>query len=326
MTRSTRYFMLGSVATLLVGLCVGLTAYYTGYAPAGLLGTPEPEELMYVPKDVAVVAYANVRDVMNSALRQRLRDLAPGTREHGQEEFQRETGINIETDVDRVVACMTAEDATSKREGALVLVRGRFDEPKLEGVARDHGGSIADYRGKRIISHVSEKTDQQMGMAFLAPGLIAIGSDGLVRRAIDLGQGGESVVSNDELMKLIGEMDSGNAWAVGRFDAITAQARLPEGVLSQIPPITWFSASGHLNGGISGVVRAETRDEAAAQNLRDVVRGFMALAKMQAGAKPELQAVLQSLELSGTGNTVAISFSVPTEAFDAMTPRREPGR
>ena len=31
------------------------------------------------------------------------------------------------------------------------------------------------------------------------------------------------------------DMDDGNAWAVGRFDALISQAKLPEGVVSQIP-------------------------------------------------------------------------------------------
>ena len=47
-------------------------------------------------------------------------------------------------------------------------------------------------------------------------------------------------------------------------------------------------------------------------------RGFLALAKMQAGSRPDVQAMIQSLELGGTGNTVALSFSVPSQLFDAI--------
>jgi len=76
--------------------------------------------------------------------------------------------------------------------------------------------------------------------------------------------------------------------------------------------------STHIDGGIRGVIRADARDEEAANNLRDVVRGFMALAKMQAGSRPEMQAMMQSLELGGTGKTVALSFDVPSQVFDAI--------
>ena len=85
-----------------------------------------------------------------------------------------------------------------------------------------------------------------------------------------------------------------------------------------------FSACGRSGDrppiGFNGVVRAETRDDESANNLRDVVRGFMAMAKLQAGSKPELRPLMQSLELGGAGHTVALSFSVPAQAFDLIGP------
>src|SRR5206468_1855587 len=46
--------------------------------------------------------------------------------------------------------------------------------------------------------------------------------------------------------------------------------------------------------------------------------GFLGLAKLQAGTRPGFQAMMQSLELGGAGNTVALSFSIPGEIFDAF--------
>lgn len=325
MTRGTRFFLFGSVATLVLGLAVGLAAYYTGFPLGALSRSGAPEELRYMPKDATLLAYANVRDVMNSELRQRLRALEPEGQRNGQREFQERTGINIEADVDRVVACMTSGEADEDHGDGMVLARGRFDEVRLEGLAREHGGNVEQYKGKRMMTHHAEFADGgDMAMAFLEAGLVALGSDRLVRGAIDLAGGGENVTANDDLMRLVGEMDAGNAWAVGRFDALAKRARLPEGVKQQLPPINWFAAEGHVNGGLSGVLKAEARDEAAANNLRDVVRGFMALAKLQTSAKPELQALMQALELGGTGTTVSLAFSVPAEIFDAMAVKGAP--
>ena len=119
------------------------------------------------------------------------------------------------------------------------------------------------------------------------------------------------------------DIDDSNAWAVGRFDALMSQAKLPEGVASQIPAVKLFSASGHINGGLSAVIRAETRDDQAAQNLRDVVQGFLALAKLQSNTQPELQALVNSLQLSGTGKTVALSFQVPSQVIDAIAAAKQ---
>jgi hypothetical protein len=121
------------------------------------------------------------------------------------------------------------------------------------------------------------------------------------------------------MMGMISEVEgNANLWAVGRVEALAKNAKLPEQLASQIPQVTWFSASSRINGGLSGELRAEARDDEAAKNLREVVQGFLALVKMQAGNKPEMQSLVQSLQLSGSGKSVALSFQVPAEFINAM--------
>ena len=319
MTRRTRFFLFGSIAFLLVGLCTGLVAYYSGLPMRAFGQSDTPSELSYVPADAAVVAYANVHDIMRSELRQKLHAAMP-EREDGQEEFERHTGLNIERDIDRVVGFLVPGPDSEKHRG-MVIASGRFDVVRLEGLAREHGGQVEEYRGKRLITRAPQAEgtgdNRPMTVAFLMPGLVALGDTDSVKRAID-GVGGQNITANKELMDLVRDIDDSNAWAVGRFDAIMSQAKLPEGVMSQIPAVKWFSASGHVNGGVSGMLRAEARDEQAAQNLRDVVNGFLALARLQAGNKPEMQSLVTSLQVSGTGTTVAVSFSLPTEVIETL--------
>ena len=121
------------------------------------------------------------------------------------------------------------------------------------------------------------------------------------------------------MTKLIDHVASGNVWAVGRFDVLSKQANLPAEVQSQMPQLTWFSAMGHVNGGLAGTVTVEARDEEAAKNLRAVVGGFIGLAKMQAAGKPELNALTQSINLNAdSGTTVSVSFTVPSAAIEAL--------
>jgi hypothetical protein len=331
MTTKTRYFVIVSLLVMGVGLGTGLVAYYVGLPMGAFQRNGGPDELQYIPRDATVIAFANVQEVMNSELRRKLRRVVPMP-ENGQREFENETGINIETDIDRVVAALNPDPGGTKVPGAgMVLARGRFSETKIEALMRDHGAHVEDYKTKRLIvgdlpDAVKPVSSSGLSVAFLEPGLVAVGSTTLIRRAIDLHQTGDnpqaglqSVTGNEELMTLVRSLDmSGNAWAVGRFDALTSQAHLPEKVAGQLPSITWFSVSGRVNGGIHGIIRAEARDDEAANNLRDVVRGFLALAKMQAGARPEFQLMMQSLELGGTGKTVALSFAVPAAVFDMV--------
>ena len=71
MTRRTQRFLFLGVAILVVGLGTGLVASYVGFANLGIV-SDGPAELSYVPVDATVVAFANVREVMDSAVRQKL--------------------------------------------------------------------------------------------------------------------------------------------------------------------------------------------------------------------------------------------------------------
>ncbi len=208
--------------------------------------------------------------------------------------------------------------ANRPQEGALVLARGRFQADRLEAMAVEHGATVVEYQGKRIITHTGDGGDAKMALGFIEADLVAFGSENSVHRAIDARRENRNVVSNNQMMALVAEMDNANAWAVGRFDAIAKEARLPTEIQSQIPTIAWFSAAGHINGGLSGVLKAEAKDDQSAQNLRDVVRGALALAKLNAGNKPGFQQMVDSLQLSGEGKTVALAFSVPTEMLDVI--------
>jgi hypothetical protein len=312
MTKKTRLFLLIAAGVLVVGLGTGLIASYMGLSALALRGADGPDELQYVPSDAAVVAYANVRDVMNSELRQKVRQMRPASER--KDDFEEKTGIDIESDIDEVVAAVSA---AAEHEKALVIARGRFNEVRIEGLIREHGGRVENYKGTRLLTHSGEK-DREMALAFVEPGLVAFGSAAAVRQAIDRKAGGPNITTNEEVMGLVRDIDDGNAWAVGRFDAIARSARLPREVAGQLPPINWFAATGHVNGGVRGLLRAEARDEVAAQNLRDVLRGFMALARLQSNAKPELTTMMNSLELGGQGKTVSLAFSVPSEVIDML--------
>jgi hypothetical protein len=336
MTKRTRYFLIGAVGFLVVGLAVGVVAYYGGI-PGAFAQNAGPRELRYVPKDAVVVAFANVQELMNSQFRQHVKALEPDAKQSGQDELRNATGIDVERDIDYVVAYMTvAPGANGEKRGA-VLARGRFDVPRIQAFIREKNGVERDYRGKKMFfapeppatendnaspeDSAMRHARSTMAVVFLADNVVGLGSESALKQTIDLEHGQLNVTANDELMKMIGGVDRGNAWAVGRFDMLTSGAHLPEQVASQIPPITWFSASGHVNGGMSATLNVEAKDAAAADNLRQVINGFMALARMQAGAnsnKPEMAAMLQSIQLGGQDKTVSVSFTLPAQALDLL--------
>lgn len=336
MTKRTRYFLMGSVVFLTVGLVGGLVAYFGGIP--GALAQAGPSELRFVPKDAVVVAYADVQQLMHSQFRQQVKEFEPGESK-GQDEFEDATGINIEQDVDYVLACLlpsASPAAAGMDKAGFVIAKGRFDKGRIESFIVSHGGRVQNYGGRKLyLAPPRQETATDQGehrhgfdgaLAFLDNEVVAFGSQGGVKQAIDMQtRGAEAVKENTDLYKMIRNVEGGNAWAVGRFDVLTQNATLPEELASRIPPITWFSATGHVNGGVSGTLSVEAKDDAAAENLRQVVQGFMALARLQAGSnakQAEMAAMVNSIQLSGTGNTVAVSFSVPAEALEMLKPKK----
>lgn len=337
MNKKTRYFMAASAAILAAGLCTGLVAYYGGGFPSLSASRTGPAELSYVPADATVVAYADVGEVMASQLRQRLKQtIMPD--ERGQKEFYEHTGIDIERDIQYVVAAVTS--AAPENANGLVVARGNFNPTQLETLAREHGGVVEEYKGKRLVTVAgdgpnrveAERRDDErsaiqvrhdhphrMTLAFLEPGLVAIGSEAAIKSSIDAQLTAHSITSNEEMMELVSDIERGNnAWAVGRFDAIASEARLPSEIRNRLPAVKTFAVMSHIDGGVAGTLRAEARDDESADNLRQVVQGFLALGRMQAQSDPKIAALLSSLQLSGTGKTVALSFAVPSEIFEML--------
>jgi hypothetical protein len=314
MTKRTRLFLLVTAGILAAGLGTGLVASYMGLQNLTLIGGDGPAELAYIPADARFVAYANVRDVMDSEVRRKLSGLQPGANT-GADRFKEQTGIDLETDVDYVVAAQSGTSDTDATEGEppLVLARGRFDQVRIEGLIREQGGVVEDYKGSRLLVHETMK----LAVAFVEPGLAAIGTPDAVRIAIDTKASGADVKDNDELMRLVREVDDGDGWVVARFDAF-ASSRLPADVVKQLPAISWFSATAAIDTGLQGQLRLEARDEESAQNLRQVIQGFVALARLQANQQAQLAELLNSLQLEGVGKTVSVSFAIPSELIDVL--------
>jgi hypothetical protein len=312
MTRRTRLFVLIAAGILVAGLGTGLLASYMGIQNLTLIGGNGPDEFAYVPADAQVLGFANVRDVMDSEVRRKLVELHPGAA--GADRFQERTGINLSTDVDSVTAAISSDTTQGP---PLVLARGRFDLVRLEGFAREEGGVVEDYKGKRLITH------DDFAVAFVEPGLVALGSPAAVRRAIDTKAAGTgNITDNEELMRLVRQVDDGTVWGVGRFDALTG-VNLPAEVRDRLPAISWVSIKGLINGGIEGLISAEARDDQAAQDLRQVVQGFVALGRMQSGPNhPEIADFINSIQLTGQGRTVSLGFSLPSAMIDAIAALR----
>ncbi len=327
MNKRTRNFLVGSATVVMLGLGVGLVAFYNGGMPL-MSSSRGPSELAYLPADSVVVGYANVREVMDSDFRLKMKSLVPTGEE--KDEFLQHTGIDIERDIDTVLAASTVNAAD---KNGVIIVRGRFNDGQIEGMIRGQGGTVEQYQGVRVVvanpanmvhnsempRDVVEGQHTSMALAFLDTGLLAVGTEAAVKAAIDAKASGNNATTNEALMKYINEIQAGqSAWAVGRFDAIQQSPELPEQIKQHLPAVQWFSVSTRINGGVSGALRAEAADDAAAENLRDVIRGGLAMGRLFSGDDPKMKMLLDSLQMSGSGKTVSLTFAVSPEVIDVL--------
>jgi hypothetical protein len=330
MTKRTRLFVFVSGGILAAGLGTGLVAAYVGgFQNLGILTPSSADELSYLPSDAKAVAFANVREIMDSELHQKLSAMAPRN-DNGLAKFEEETGVDVTRDVDYVFAAVGGNAASGDTAGLhgapLVMARGRFDNVRIEGLVRSKGGVVEDYKGIRLLTIAEPNGSMNGGLAFVEPGLIAMGELAAVRRAIDAhSSGAASAASNDDLMRVIKGANDGNAWVVARFDALSSAGQVSPEILQRLPAINWLTVTGHVNGGVRAAIRAEARDEAAAKNLREVVTGMLALAKLGAGQHAEVSALVNSIELGGDGNNVSLGLSVPMEVIDHLAALRTAG-
>jgi len=333
MSPRTRYFLIGSSLVILVGVGAGLVAVYGNGLPLRT-STVGPAELAYVPSNATAIVHANVHDLLGSSLVAALRH-GPAAN-HEKDPVFTSTGIDLDHDIDSVTASFT-QDA-SGHGAPISLLRGRFDQKKIEGFATEHGAVAEDYAGKRLLSipdgqmpsmptagspdgksGESGNRANSFGLAFLEPGLVAIGDMVAIKRAIDTASSRTDVSKNADIMKLVADVDSGGmVWAVGQFDAVAHVAPLPEAIKSQIPALQWVAVTARIDDHISGRVHAEAADPKAADNLRGVVNGAIAAARMMAAQNPKLDAALNGFQATGTGKTIEVTFSVPADAFQAF--------
>ena len=243
--------------------------------PLAQVGGTAASDLSFVPAAAEVVAFADVRRVMDSGLRQKLHsDLSQSSGRHNQ---LQEIGLDLERDVDSVVvATLPAAEGSAPPQMPLLLARGRFDNALIEATIRNAGGTPTEHRGYRFVAN------DRVAVAFIETGFIVAGGPAAVRLSLDTKAAGSGSITEDEsLVRLVRRVDDATTWVVADFQALQSTKLLPGAMAGQLPSITWLAASGDVGDGLSARIFAEGRDERAAQDLQEVVRGFVALARMQ---------------------------------------------
>src|SRR5690242_5185053 len=128
MSKRTRLFVAGALAILAIGVGTAGLASYAGLNAVNFLARATSRDLAFVPDTAQFVAYADVRRVMDSGLRQQL---VPSLDSSSAEKNPlQQIGLDLERDVDSVLVA-SLPGGTRPEGTPLLLARGRFDTGRI---------------------------------------------------------------------------------------------------------------------------------------------------------------------------------------------------
>ena len=149
--------------------------------------------------------------------------------------------------------------------------------------------------------------------------MLLLGETSYLREMLDAGEGRSASAS--ELLESIGpETSAGETfWLLGS----TSGAIPPVlGEANVLPPLQAFSLSGRLDAELVLRARGRAQTAEAAQQLADVLRGLVALGRMNAGnANPELARLAEAVSIELFDQDIELNVSVPYETIRKLSER-----
>jgi hypothetical protein len=160
-----------------------------------------------------------------------------------------------------------------------------------------------------------------------------MGSQAAVEAAVSSHFGGATPLKqNAALIGLLERVKPGSTfWMVGDQSLLS---QMPSAVPApggggaaqlQLPALKALMVTGELDPVVSVDVTGDAADAAGAGQLADIVRGFVALASLQASQKPELKGLQNAVSVTTDQSSVRVSARVPYELLEALQPKKSAG-
>jgi hypothetical protein len=230
------------------------------------------------------------------------------------------TGFDPTRDVHEVLAA--TGPAGSKT--ALALARGTFNPDQIAAAAALKGGTTTEKYGTFTII---EDQKQTHGVAFIGSTIAVAGDVASVKAALDR-QKTPSNLPAGLGVQITQWSTTEDAWVISTVPPASLH---PAAGTPSIPGVgpgaaantalqTIQAAAGGVKFGDTVVVTAQATSDNAqdAENLANTVKLLAAVAQMQAQNNADLQTLAKSLQVSFTGSTVNISFSMPSTQLQGI--------
>jgi len=327
MTRS-RLVVLSSMIVVAVGITGALGALY--FDPARAAVGPLPAEGLSLPGDTRFVMGLDVHRFVASPFYQRFAKGDGTARPQAFKDLEEKTGLNPEKDVDRIVIGGRGMDKGP--DGGVVLVSGRLDRTRISRAIETESKGVTheNHEGTTVYLFHEGSPRGAAAAAFVDDDTLVLGSQPGVEATItNYARGQSPIRANAALITLLEGLKPGSTfWVVGDQSVLSQMPmNIPgpggQGAVS-LPPVKTVVVTGELDPVVAVEVTGEAADPKAAQSLADLVRGFVALASLQSGQRPELKDLASAVSVTTEANRVRVNLRAPYELLDALQPRRPP--
>jgi hypothetical protein len=305
----------------ILGVCAAAVVFgivATMTIPAQTI-TPDQATLKLFPAEATGIAVIDVAGLRNSALFAAFK--ASGQYPKGLGGFIDATGFQPDRDVDQV----TVGKIGAKQ--MVAVIRARYDHFKVEQFIQDHHAPVETYLGRTLYGVDMKKADQadSASVSFIDD-LIVAGHTPAVKQVIDrLAAPASSILDNAALLSGIRGIEVGNQiWAVGQFDvaAIPESARIPAPALEMVKGFKGGSYQMRLDSGVHVRAVGNFISDEAARSTADVIRGLMAVAKLQMAQQPDMIGLLDGLRIDYAGNSMTVRFDGDGELLKRLQSKR----
>src|SRR5262245_9552018 len=246
----------------------------------------------FLPPETQGVAFIDVAALRDAPLVQDLFKSSSTSFPRDFVEFMTATGFDPKRDIDKVtVGKVNAQDG-------LVIAQGRIDRFKVEQFLKDKGKVPEAYLGQSLYRDGDK--------AFvLFDNLAVFGPVDTVKKALDQRQLPGSLPLRSDLMAAIQSVEAGNqVWGVGDFtvnDLKAAGVRGPAPVIDMLQSLESGTYQMRVDSGIHARATGKFADAQSAQNIAELARGALAIARMQVAKKqPDVVAMLDGVQIGSS--------------------------
>ena len=302
-----------------------LVLVVAGVAP--LYASVDSALLALVPSGSKVLASIDVDRARNSEFGQyALRQVDNG--DQGFQSFIQTTGFDPRRDIQQFVFATPNPGARGADARFAILLRGTFDQGRLEKAAQSKGATVRTLGGVNIFTDRSH--DGHTGFAFPEVG-VAILADVHTLEEVIANRGNSSTL-DPEMLELVSRAGTNNdMWFVslvpGSFLAnhMPSEARSTSAGPQALQAVLRSSGGVQFGTDVRVFFDADTRSPQDAASLADVIRFVASTIQMQRTKDPRatlLAPALDSISLSSSGSSVHVSVSIPERTLEQLTELR----